>query len=89
MDGLALARTQRPDVIVADAQVPGLHGAELLRALARPGSSPRVILLCARANRVLADRGVVCLTKPIHVAELQRHVAGAAAPALLAGAGAA
>lgn len=83
-EGVALALERRPDVIIADAQVPGLHGAEILRALTRGGPPPRVILLCARQNRVIDDHRVICLTKPIDVAELHRQVsaAPAAPPAL-------
>lgn len=91
-EGIALAQARRPDVIIADAQVPGLHGAELLRALMFDGPPPRVILLCARQNRVIDDHRVICLTKPIDVAELHRQVkaAPASSPALRrAGAGAA
>lgn len=74
VEGVTLALTHRPDVIIADAQVPGLHGTEILRALTSAGALPRVILLCARENRVIDDRRVICLTKPIDVAELHRQV---------------
>ena len=64
-----------PDAVIADAQLPGLDGSILLRQLSDRGPLPRVILVCPRASRVRWRPGVVCLTKPIDLAELHRHLA--------------
>lgn len=71
-EGLALAAAQHPDVIIADAQVPGLDGLALVRDLSAQGVMPHVILLCPRADHPLEPLGVVCLTKPIDFAALHR-----------------
>jgi CheY-like chemotaxis protein len=70
VEGLALVRIERPDAVIADAQVPGLDGAALVRAL-----SARLILLCPRAGSALDSDGVTCLTKPIDLAALHRLLA--------------
>lgn len=51
---LAAVRTLKPDVVVADIQMPGLSGLELARALRAEGQSCRVVLLStfARAGYV-------------------------------------
>lgn len=74
--GLNEATANRPDVIIADAQVLGLDGRALVRELAERLSPSRLILLCPRADRGCdVDAGVVCLRKPIELAELQRCLA--------------
>ena len=78
-DGLVAASTEHPDVIIADVQVPGLDGLPLLRELSARGAR-RVILLCPRANRTIEKNGVVCLTKPIDLAELARYLAQGPVP---------
>ena len=74
-DMAALSGADLPDAVVADAQVPGLGGSTLLRQLSDRGLQPRVILICPRASRAHWTHGVVCLTKPIDLAELHRHLA--------------
>ena len=74
-EGLALNTASQPDVIIAEAQLPGHDGLVLVRELARRGLPPHTILLCARSDRMLADLGVVCMIKPIDLAQLFRHVA--------------
>jgi len=74
-EALAVVATSRPDVIIADAQVSGFDGSALLRELASLGPPPHTILLCPRSNHGLAPPGVVCLTKPIDLAQLFDHLA--------------
>jgi|SRR5579862_2807835 len=71
-EALDAAAAELPDVLIADAQVVGLDGVALLRALAQRRLTPRVILLCPRASHSFEKDGIVCLTKPIDVAELHR-----------------
>lgn len=75
--GLQLARTQRPDLILLDIQLPGIDGYEVLRQLrAEPATSGiPVIALSANALGADIDRGRAAgfadyLTKPIDQARL-------------------
>lgn len=52
-EGLALARTERPDLIVLDLMLPGLDGLDLCRTVRRDSLVP-IIMLTARAEE--ADR---------------------------------
>ncbi len=75
-EGIELAATIHPDVFVADAQVAGVDGLAVRRALADRGLEPRVLLLCSRAGRASAcGGGVDCLTKPIDLGELRKYLA--------------
>ena len=72
--GLDVASVVRPTVVIADVQVIGLEGLELIRALAERGLQPQMILLSPRVSPLREDR-VACLTKPIDLAQLRRHLA--------------
>ena len=51
--GLAMARRERPDLVVLDLMLPGMDGLDVCRALRREGDLP-IIMLTARAEE--ADR---------------------------------
>jgi len=70
--GREAALAEHPDIIIADAQLPGCDGLAAVRELSRHGLSPRIILLCPRASRALEHLGVVCLTKPIDLDRLHQ-----------------
>ncbi len=55
---LAAAREHAPDVALLDLRMPGLGGAEVARALAREGSSTRVLILSAYAEPELVVHAV-------------------------------
>lgn len=78
-EGLALAGAERPDAVIADAQVPGLDGLALVRDLSARGPMPRLILLCPRAGRAVESDDVTCLTKPIDLGALHQLLARLAA----------
>lgn len=78
-EGLALAGAERPDAVIADAQVPGLDGRALVHDLAQRGPMPRVILLCPRAGGALESEDVTCLTKPIDLGALHQLLSRLAA----------
>lgn len=65
-EGLSLVLADHPEVIIIDAQ---LASCDYL-ATWSPGA--RVIVLCARATE--SCEGIVCLTKPIDLGELRRHI---------------
>ncbi|HUJ63663.1 MAG TPA: response regulator [Kofleriaceae bacterium] len=73
-DGVELARRERADVVLADVQVIGHDGHALLRELSDSEFHPRVIFLCPRASGTFENDGIVCLTKPVDLAQLQRHL---------------
>lgn len=70
-EALEIAAADPPDVVVADAQVAGHDGLELVEALSVRRLAPFLILLSSRATRALKS-GVVALTKPIDLAQLRR-----------------
>ena len=81
-DGLALARAQRPDLVLMDVQLPGMDGVE---ALGRLRTDPLtadipVVALTAFAMRDDRDRLLAVgfdayLEKPLNVLEFPRQVA--------------
>jgi two-component system, cell cycle response regulator DivK len=81
-EGLALARSERPGLILMDIQLPGMDGVEALARLrADPGTAAiRVVAVTAFAMRQDRERFAAAgfdghLEKPIDVRELQRRVA--------------
>jgi DNA-binding response OmpR family regulator len=49
--GLALARSERPDVIILDVMLPGIDGLEVCRTL-RPETSAPILMLTARVEEI-------------------------------------
>jgi CheY-like chemotaxis protein len=82
-EALDAAAASATDVFIADAQVAGLDGIALSRALADRRLAPRVILLCPRVSRTFEKNDVVCLTKPIDISELHRWLGPAHQKALV------
>ena len=77
-EGLALARRERPDLVVLDLMLPGMDGLDVCRALRHDGSVP-IIMLTARVEE--SDRLVGLelgaddyLTKPFSPRELVARV---------------
>jgi hypothetical protein len=64
-----------PDVVIADAQLPGLGVTCDLDVLAHPRHT---ILLCARSTDAATPPGVVRLMKPVDLPRLYAHVLRAA-----------
>ena len=54
--GLRMALEQRPDLIVADLQMPGLSGIELKQALAQSGNTTPLILVTAEGSETIASQ---------------------------------
>ena len=81
-EGLALARAERPGLILMDIQLPGMDGVEALARLrSDPGTSGiRVVAVTAFAMQQDRERFEAAgfdghLEKPIDVRELRRRVA--------------
>jgi CheY-like chemotaxis protein len=83
-EGLAALRSQRPDLIISDLEMPVMDGATFVRQLrADPGSRAiPVIMLTASGeaedHRRIADMGIAAfVTKPLRSNEVIELVSGA------------
>jgi diguanylate cyclase (GGDEF)-like protein len=70
--GLKMAQAHRPDLIVADLQMPGLSGLELKRALGEAGDTTPMILVTAEGSEKIASQATLAgiayyLPKPVDV----------------------
>jgi DNA-binding response OmpR family regulator len=88
-EGLALARSVAPDVVLLDVMMPGLGGPDVIRRLRRPdGSLPFAVLVVTGAAEVIAplrsELGPeAVLEKPFDITTLATRVkslAGGGAP---------
>jgi two-component system alkaline phosphatase synthesis response regulator PhoP len=78
-DGLALALSQAPDLILLDVMMPEMSGWDVLRGLRRKGLDTPVIMLTARADEVDRVLGLELgaddyVTKPFSLRELLARV---------------
>jgi len=78
-DGLALALSQAPDLILLDVMMPEMSGWDVLRGLRRKGLDTPVIMLTARAEEVDRVLGLELgaddyVTKPFSLRELLARV---------------
>lgn len=77
-EALAVFRAERPDLVVLDLMLPGLHGLEVARAIRQKGTTP-IIMLTAMADDVDRIVGLEVgaddyLTKPFNPRELLARV---------------
>jgi signal transduction histidine kinase/CheY-like chemotaxis protein len=79
--GLSLARSQRPDVILMDLNLPGLSGLEVLAQLRREPETARIPAIAVSANAMPADieRALAAgfaryLTKPIDIGQFNEAI---------------
>lgn len=77
--GLELALTGKPDLILLDVMLPGLNGYELCRRLRQRGIATPVIFLTARGEEADKVRGLDLggddyLTKPVGILELLARI---------------
>jgi len=56
IEGLAMARTLLPDMILLDLSLPGLDGWELLRRLKDDGETKAIPVIALTAHALLSDR---------------------------------
>jgi DNA-binding response OmpR family regulator len=78
-EGLQVASTQAPDLVLLDVRLPGIDGFELLRRLRAHGSKAPVLVLTARDDEVdkvigLELGAVDYLTKPFSLRELMSRI---------------
>ncbi|WP_075796416.1 ATP-binding protein [Massilia putida] len=81
--GLSLARSQKPDMILMDLNLPGLSGFEVLAQLRREPETARIPVIAVSANamradieRALAAGFVRYLTKPIDIGQFNEAIDG-------------
>jgi len=79
--GLALARSERPDLIMLDINLPGMSGFEVLKQLQAQADTCNIPVLAITANAMPEDveRGLAAgflayLTKPIDLTRLQTEI---------------
>jgi signal transduction histidine kinase/ActR/RegA family two-component response regulator len=81
--GLALARAERPDVVLMDLNLPGMSGFEVLAQLRRDAATAAVPVIALSANAMQHDieRGLAAgfaryLTKPIDIDKFNEAIDG-------------
>jgi two-component system cell cycle response regulator DivK len=88
--GLSLARSERPDLVLMDIQLPGMNGIEALRVLRGDPVTDRIPVIAVTASVMQQDRKLITeagfdayVGKPITLAEFLKAVndlLGRAAP---------
>src|SRR5512140_714867 len=78
LKGLALARSQKPDLVVLDLMLPGMDGLDVCRTLRREGNIP-IIMLTARVEEPDKLVGLELgaddyITKPFSARELVARI---------------
>jgi len=78
LQGLALARSQRPDLVVLDLMLPGMDGLDVCKTLRREGNVP-IIMLTARVEEADKLIGLELgaddyITKPFSARELVARI---------------
>jgi DNA-binding response OmpR family regulator len=78
MAGMSLARDKRPDIIILDADLPGIDGITLCGMVRKQSSVPIIMLTDGSDELQLIvglDTGAdLCLVKPISLAELRARI---------------
>ena len=80
--GLAMARTERPDVVILDVMLPKLNGFQVLQTVRREGLTMPIIVLSARTGEADKVTGLELgaedyVAKPFSLAELLARVRAA------------
>ncbi|OYX74675.1 MAG: two-component system response regulator [Rhizobiales bacterium 32-66-11] len=84
--GLELARTQRPDLVISDVQLPGMNGFEIVAAIKRDPALSAIPVVAVTASAMSGDRENIIaagfddyLSKPIDpeifAHQIARHLA--------------
>lgn len=83
-DGLALARAQRPDLVLMDVQLPGMNGVEALGRLRTDPLTADIPVVALTAFAMKDDRDLLLavgfdayLEKPLNVREFPSQIADA------------
>lgn len=76
---LAIAESERPDLVILDMKIPGMDGLEILKHLKKLDASIQVIMITAYGELDLIEEAMRCgalthLTKPFDIDELRKVV---------------
>ncbi|MGH2538339.1 MAG: response regulator [Candidatus Promineifilaceae bacterium] len=78
-DALELLNRERPDLILLDINIPGIHGLEVVRRIKADGRLSQVPVIATTANVLLGDREKCLeagcddyLPKPLDIRELRQ-----------------
>ncbi len=80
-DGIALARTQKPDLVLMDIQLPGMNGIEALGVLRADPATAAIPVIAVTASVMQQDRNLITqagfdayIGKPINLKEFLEAV---------------
>jgi len=75
-EGIDLARTRKPDLVLMDIQLPGMNGIEALKVLRADASTERIPVIAVTASVMQQDRNLITeagfdgyIGKPINLKE--------------------
>lgn len=76
---LAIAKSEKPDLVILDMKIPGMDGLEILKHLKQLDESIQVIMITAYGELDLIQEAMRCgalthLTKPFDIDELRKLV---------------
>ena len=80
-EGIDLARTRKPDLVLMDIQLPGMNGIEALKVLRADASTARIPVIAVTASVMQQDRNLITeagfdgyIGKPINLREFIESV---------------
>ena len=75
-DGIALARSRKPDLVLMDIQLPGMNGIDALKVLRGDADTARIPVIAVTASVMQQDRNLITeagfdgyIGKPINLKE--------------------
>ena len=75
-DGIALARSRKPDLVLMDIQLPGMNGIDALKVLRADADTARIPVIAVTASVMQQDRNLITeagfdgyIGKPINLKE--------------------
>ena len=75
-DGIELARSRKPDLVLMDIQLPGMNGIDALRVLRADAATARIPVIAVTASVMQQDRNLITeagfdgyIGKPINLKE--------------------
>ena len=75
-DGIELARSRKPDLVLMDIQLPGMNGIDALKVLRADASTARIPVIAVTASVMQQDRNLITeagfdgyIGKPINLKE--------------------
>ena len=83
-DGIVLARSRKPDLVLMDIQLPGMNGIDALKVLRADAATARIPVIAVTASVMQQDRNLITeagfdgyIGKPINLKEFREAVRNA------------